>query len=108
MFTLNAAAHLTHRISRTLSVAFGPRVDGGLALAGATPHNGGQAFPTNAALWILTAEAGAFVDLSSRWRAIVNVDAGLTLRGLELHDDDRTSASFTGATAAAHFGIAFE
>jgi len=52
--------------------------------------------------------SGAFVDLSPRWRAVVNLDAGSTIRGLELHADDRKSASFAGATAAAHVGIAFE
>jgi hypothetical protein len=88
---------------RSLAFLVGPHVELGYAQAsgeGTGGSSGGQALVTASLL------AGARASFFSNWAAVVEIEGGLTARGLDVHANERLLASMHGGWFTARAGIA--
>jgi hypothetical protein len=88
------------------ALVLGPRVELGMGRADGVPQrpNVGHR-PDGRFVALLSILAGAHAKLNATWTAFVEVEAGVTLSGLEARADDRTVGSVQGAFGTASVGI---
>jgi len=89
------------------ALVLGPRIELGFGRADGVPQKANVGHrPDGRFVALLSIVAGAHAKLYATWTAFVEVEAGVTLSGLEARADDRTVGSVRGAFGTASVGIA--